>query len=138
MERKRGKCWKSLIFEGKLRVFLSVIWVKWKQSVCSITLPCSSTFYSLFMTSFLSDILLPFPNSNDFYKYKYIYTYTDTHIHTYTYIHIDIYTSKFVSRNGAAFYLFNFFNNSYLEDVFGNNANHFILTCWTHIGDVFS
>ena len=88
------------------------------------------------MTSFLSDILLPFPNSNDFYKYKYIYTYTDTHIHTYTHIHIDIYTSKFVSRNGAAFYLFNFFNNSYLEDVFGNN--YFISTCWTHIGDVFS
>ena len=57
--------------------FLSVIWEKWKQSVCSITIPGSRTFYSLFipflfwrylnssMVSFSSDILLPFPNSND-------------------------------------------------------------------------
>ena len=57
--------------------FLLVIWVKWKQSGCFITslililfTPCFYNF--LFrrylnsnMTSFSSDILLPFPNSND-------------------------------------------------------------------------
>ena len=54
--------------------FLSVIWVKWEQSICSIT---SSTFYILFLPCFFleifkfkydkfsSDILLPFPNPND-------------------------------------------------------------------------
>ena len=57
--------------------FLLVIWVKWKQSGCFITslilvlfTPCFYNF--LFrrylnsnMTSFSSEILLPFPNSND-------------------------------------------------------------------------
>ena len=36
--------------------FLSVIWVKWKQSVCSITLLYSSTFYSLFLAFFVLEI----------------------------------------------------------------------------------
>ena len=75
MERKRGKCWKSPIFEGKLRVFIS--YLSEMKIVCSITLLYSSTFYSLFLPFFvleifkfkygkvLSDILLPFPNSND-------------------------------------------------------------------------
>ena len=68
------------IFEGKLQV-LSVIWVKWKWSVCSITLLYSSTFCTFFlacfynflfrrylnssMTRFWSDILPSFLNSND-------------------------------------------------------------------------
>ena len=33
--------------------FFSVIWVKWKQSVSSITLAYSSTFYSLFLSLFV-------------------------------------------------------------------------------------
>ena len=54
--------------------FFSVIWVKWKQSVCSIILVYSSTCFCHFlfwrylnssMKSFLLDILLSFPNSND-------------------------------------------------------------------------
>ena len=36
--------------------FLLVIWVKWKQSVCSITLLYSSTFYSLFLSFFVLEI----------------------------------------------------------------------------------
>ena len=36
--------------------FLSVIWVKWKQSVCSITLLYSSTFYSLLLPFFVLEI----------------------------------------------------------------------------------
>ena len=36
--------------------FLPVIWVKWKQSVCSITLLYSSTFYSLFLWFFFPKI----------------------------------------------------------------------------------
>ena len=36
--------------------FLSVIWVKWKQSVCSITLLYSSTFNSLFLPFFVLEI----------------------------------------------------------------------------------
>ena len=36
--------------------FLSVIWVKWKQSVCSIILLYSSTFYSLFLPFFVLEI----------------------------------------------------------------------------------
>ena len=55
MERKPGKCWKFPVFEGKLQN-LCVIWVKWKQSVCSITLLCSSTFYSLFLPFFVQEI----------------------------------------------------------------------------------
>ena len=56
MERKQGKCWKLPIFKGKLWGFFSVIWVKWKHSVCSITLPYSSTFYSLFLPFFVLEI----------------------------------------------------------------------------------
>ena len=33
--------------------FQSYIWEKWKQSICSITLPYSSTFYSLFLPFFV-------------------------------------------------------------------------------------
>ena len=33
--------------------FLLVIWVKWKQSACSITLLYSSTFYRLFLPFFV-------------------------------------------------------------------------------------
>ena len=36
--------------------FLSVFWQKWKQSVCSITLLYSSTFYSLFPPFFVLEI----------------------------------------------------------------------------------
>ena len=36
--------------------FLLVIWVKWKQSVRSITLLYSSTFYSLFLPFFVLEI----------------------------------------------------------------------------------
>ena len=36
--------------------FFSVISVKWKQSVCSITLPYSTTFYSLFLPFFVLEI----------------------------------------------------------------------------------
>ena len=37
--------------------FLSVIWIKWKQSVSSTT-PCSSTFYSLFLSFFVLEIFI--------------------------------------------------------------------------------
>ena len=36
--------------------FLLVISVKWKQSLCSITLLCSSTFYGLFLPFFVLEI----------------------------------------------------------------------------------
>ena len=36
--------------------FSLVIWVKWKQSVCSITLFYSSAFYSLFLPFFVLEI----------------------------------------------------------------------------------
>ena len=40
------KCWKSPIFEGKLAIVsFFQLWVKWKQSVCSITLPYSSIYF---------------------------------------------------------------------------------------------
>ena len=42
--------------------FFSVIWVKWKHSVCSVTLPYSSTFYSLFLPLFVLEI----------FKFKYV------------------------------------------------------------------
>ena len=51
--------------------------------------------------------------------------------HTYTYTDKHIYTSNFVCRDRTAFFFFNFFK-SYLNDVFCNNINQFILTCWTH------
>ena len=55
MEQKCGKCWKSLIFKDNCE-FLSVIWVKWKQTVCSITVSCSKTLYSLFLHFFVLEI----------------------------------------------------------------------------------
>ena len=75
MERKCGKCWRLQIFEGKLRVFIS--YLSEVKTARSITLLYSSTFTACFyhflfwrylnssMTRFSSDILLPFPNSND-------------------------------------------------------------------------
>ena len=68
------------------------------------------------------------------YIYLYVYIYTYIHIYTYAlaYTHIHIYTSNFVFRNRTAFYFFNFFNKSYLNDVFRDNANKFTLTCWTY------
>ena len=54
MERKCGKCWKLSIFEGKLQVFLS--YLRGMKTVSSITLPCSSTFYSLFLPFFVLEI----------------------------------------------------------------------------------
>ena len=54
MERKCGKCWKSPIFEGKLRVFIS--YLSEMKIVCSITLLYSSTFYSLFLPFFVLEI----------------------------------------------------------------------------------
>ena len=36
--------------------FLSVIWVKWKKSVCSITLPYFNTFCCLFLPFFVLEI----------------------------------------------------------------------------------
>ena len=41
----------------------------------------------------------------------------------YTYMYI------YIHRNRNAFYLLDFFSKSYLNDVFCNNANQFILTC---------
>ena len=52
MEQKRGKCQ----FLKENCEFLSVIWVKWEQSVCSITLLYFSTFYSLFLPFFVLEI----------------------------------------------------------------------------------
>ena len=53
---------------------------------------------------------------------------------TYTYIHVHIYASNLIYRNRATFYFF----KSYLNGVFCDNANQFILTCWTHLVEVFS
>ena len=72
------------------------------------------------------------------YKQTYTYTYIHLYIYTYTYIHLHIYASNFLCRDRTAFYFFSFFNKSYLIDVFCNNANQLILTCWTHIGEIFS
>ena len=72
MKWKRGKCWKLPIFESKLRVIFS--YLSEMKTVCSITLPYSTTCFYHFllwiylnssMTGFSSGILLPFPNSND-------------------------------------------------------------------------
>ena len=52
MEQKREI---HQFLKGNCRL-LSVIWVKWKQSICSVTLPCSSTFYSLFILFFVLEI----------------------------------------------------------------------------------
>ena len=75
-----------------------------------------------------------------------MYTYTCTNtqihtlIHTYTFAHMHIhkYTSNFVCRDRTAFYFFNFFNKSYLNDVICKNANQLTLTCWTHVRDALS
>ena len=55
IEQKHGKCWKLPIFELNC-MFFSVIWMKWKQSASSITLPYSSTFYTLFLSFFVLEI----------------------------------------------------------------------------------
>ena len=54
MEGKRGKCWKLPIFEGKLQVFFS--YLSEMKTICSITLPYSSTFYRLFLPFFVLEI----------------------------------------------------------------------------------
>ena len=60
--------------EGNCK-FLSVIWIKWKQLVCSTTLLYSSTCYSLLLLFFVLEVfkfkydillLLSFPYLNDF------------------------------------------------------------------------
>ena len=77
MEQKRGKCWKSPIFEGKLWVFISylsemkIVSMLYNSSLFYLFLQLVSTIFLLWrylnssMTRFLSDILLPFPNPND-------------------------------------------------------------------------
>ena len=55
MERKRGQCWKSPIFEGKLQVFISYL-TKIKIVSVFITLLYSSTFYSFFLPFFVLEI----------------------------------------------------------------------------------
>ena len=49
------KCEIHQFLKGNCRL-LSVTWAKWKQSICSVTLPCSSTFYSLFILFFVLEI----------------------------------------------------------------------------------
>ena len=55
MERKRGKCWKSQIFEGKLWVVISYLS---KMRIVSMfyNSSYSSTFYSLFLPFFVLEI----------------------------------------------------------------------------------
>ena len=70
---KCDKYWKSPIFEGKLQVFIS--WVKWKHVqyfffILILFTVCFNHFLfwrylNSSMTSFSSDRLLSFPNSND-------------------------------------------------------------------------
>ena len=78
MEQRRGKCWKSPIFEGNLRIFISYLS---KIRIVSMFYNCVFLILALFtacfyhflfwrywnssMTRFSSDILLPFPDSND-------------------------------------------------------------------------
>ena len=50
IKQKPVKCWKLPFFEDKLQVFVS--YLSEMKIVCSITLPCSSTFYSLFIPYF--------------------------------------------------------------------------------------
>ena len=54
MEQNHGKCWKLPIFEGKLQVFFS--YLSEMKTICSITLPYSSTFYRLFLPFFVLEI----------------------------------------------------------------------------------
>ena len=56
MERKRGKCRKSSIFEGKLQVFISYRYLSEIKVVCSITHLYYSPFYSLFLPFFVLEI----------------------------------------------------------------------------------
>ena len=56
MERKRGKCRKSSIFEGKLQVFISYRYLSEIKVVCSITRLYYSPFYSLFLPFFVLEI----------------------------------------------------------------------------------
>ena len=49
-------------------------------------------------------------------------------------MHVHIYTSNLIYRNRTTFYIF----KSYLNGAFCDNANQFILTCWTHLEEVFS
>ena len=76
MERKCGKCWKLSIFEGKLQVFISYLSemkiVSMFYNFFILVLFTACFYHFLFwkylnssMTRFSSDILLPFPNSND-------------------------------------------------------------------------
>ena len=76
MEWKRGKCWKLLIFEGKLQGFFSYLSEMETVSMFYnflILVLFTAYFYHFMlwrylnssMTSFSSDILLLFPNSND-------------------------------------------------------------------------
>ena len=77
---------------------LSVIWVKWKQSVCFITLPCSSTFYSLFIPLFVLKI----------FKFKYgIYRHQTFCFHFQIWM---IWTAMLDPKIGPKIWLF-FFRN---------------------------
>ena len=66
----------------------------------------------------------------------YNYTYTYTYKHIYVYMHILIYTSNLFYRDRMAF--LQFFSKSYFNDIFCSNVNQFILTYWTHVGEIFS
>ena len=76
MGQKCDKCWKSPIFEGKLQVFISYLSemkiVSMFYNFFILALFTACFYHFLFwrylnssMTRFSSDILLPFPNSND-------------------------------------------------------------------------
>ena len=76
MERKHGKCWTSPVFEGKLWVFISYLseikTISMFYNFLVLVLFTACFYHFLYwrflnssMTSFSSDILLPFLNSND-------------------------------------------------------------------------
>ena len=76
MEWKRGKCWKSSIFEGKLWVFISylskmrIVSMFYNFFILALFTACFYHFLiwrylNSSVTRFSSDTLLPFPNSND-------------------------------------------------------------------------
>ena len=67
----------------------------------------------------------------------YIHIRTYTHICNIYFILLHINNTNFVCRNRTIFYFFNFFNKSFLNDVFCDNANPIIFTCWTYITDIF-
>ena len=57
MGQKCGKCWKSPIFLREIASFFQLFeWNENSQSVCFITLPYSSTFYSLFLSFFVLEV----------------------------------------------------------------------------------